>query len=196
MPGKQKPINYGQFGQNFIEKVVTAERINAALGPAMKIPALKLKAGPAGIAEVQVTGTSSITDVKTLPEKLPEVWFKATAVMGFQLTMGLLGTEQKYHGNIQLALAMHVQTFDPLTIFLEVQKVTEKDVEVTREAENVPAEIVEGRIQPAQHHGRRRRPNDHLELRRCRASDRRAGHGPAGRRRGPWRRGRRGRRDA
>jgi hypothetical protein len=60
--------------------------------------------------------------------------------------MGLVGTEQKYHGNIELALAMHVQTFDPLTIFLEVRKVTEKDVNVTLEAENVPAELFEGTI--------------------------------------------------
>lgn len=144
---KPKPINYGQFGQNFIEMVVTADRINEALGAAMEIPAMDIQVAPGNLARVKMIGSSSVTDVKNVPSKLPQVWFQATATMGFDLVLEVVGTEQRYKGTLNVAIRMHVRTFDPLTIFLEIPKVTAKDVEATLEAENVPAELWKGLIE-------------------------------------------------
>src|SRR5947209_5789667 len=140
-------INYGQFGQNFIELVVTADRINQALGPAMKIPSMSLQEAPGNIATAKVAGTTSVTDVTTLKDKLPDVWFSATARLGFDLALDIGPTEQPFKGTIELTMRMHVQTYKPLTIFLEVQPVTNSDVKIALEAENPGAELWKGVVE-------------------------------------------------
>lgn len=137
------PINYGQFGQNFIQMVITAERINQALAPSMKFaPIQQQVAGQ--LVTVNMENTASVSNVVTQQAKLPDVWFTATVSLDFDLQLNVAGTSQPYKGSAEFALQMHVQTYAPLTIFLDVQPLTAADVKTTCEAQNLPAEILQG----------------------------------------------------
>jgi hypothetical protein len=128
-------ISYEQFGVNFVNRAVTAERIAEALtdsaGGAFKIG--PMTAGPGGIAVAEAKGRAGVVEVKRLPGS--QVKFAATLPIVLDLEIKVAAVPQRYRGNIEVSLSLSVHTADPLWLVIEVEPVTALDVDVDLRSE-------------------------------------------------------------
>lgn len=137
-------IDYRQFGQNLLDQVITEKRINdiidEAVGGEIKV------AG--GLAKIKLAATKTLNDFQVVPEKLPELCFAVRVTVGFDLDVRmLLVLNSDFKGSIEVSTQGHVQTLDPLTVFVDVAPLSKANVKVVVDGEDLPAELFDGLVQ-------------------------------------------------
>jgi hypothetical protein len=137
-------IDYRQFGQNLLDRVITTKRVNdlvhAAIGEHVELAY--------GVVNIKFTATSTVNRFDVVADKAPELGFAIAVTIGFELDGKILWlVPDNYKGSIELLTDAHIQTIDPLTLFIDLTPFDKDSVKVTIEGEDLPGDLTEGIVQ-------------------------------------------------
>lgn len=137
-------IDYRQFGQNLLDRVITTKRVNdlvhAAIGERVELAH--------GVVNIKFTATSTVNRFDVVTDKPSELGFAIEVTIGFELDGKILWVvPDNYKGSIELSTEAHIQTLDPLTLFIDLTPFDKQSVKVTVEGEDLPGDLTDGIVQ-------------------------------------------------
>jgi hypothetical protein len=142
------PIDYRQFGQNLVDRVITTQRINDLIHQAIGDEVVLAH----GLAKIRFNATSTVNRFEVLADKAPELWFALQVTVGFDIEGKLLIVlPDDYAGSIELSTDVHIQALDPLALFIDVTPFDDHTVKVRIDGKDLPAELTEGLVQQQLH---------------------------------------------
>lgn len=129
-----KDISYEQFGINFVERAVTAERIADSISKVSgdSVEVGPMSAGPGGIATVNAVGKVGAVIVNPNHDK--HFRFEATLPIDLELEVRLAGVPTRYRGMVEVLLRLSVHTVAPLTLRIDIAELTDDDISVELQA--------------------------------------------------------------
>jgi hypothetical protein len=137
-------ISYEEFGRNFIEHVVTTDRVAAAVGGvAGKVDERKLSLGPGGAVRAGATVELADVEVERVAER-PLVRFVALLHLRIQLKVSVAGAPHRYKGTVSVRLTLTVRTVAPLSLHIDIDEPSADDVEVRLEGADLRSRVVQG----------------------------------------------------
>lgn len=136
------PISYEEFGVRFIELAVTDERLASALaavaGDVIRVGPLGV--GPGGAATVDAEGRVGSPAVERIPGT--PLQFRATLPVDLSLDVRVAGAHHRYEAAVTIPLELTVLTEEPITLVIEVARVSSKDLGVRLRAEGMRAKVL------------------------------------------------------
>ncbi|MEY2568696.1 MAG: hypothetical protein QOE35_3225 [Actinomycetota bacterium] len=137
-----EPVSYEQFGVDFIRLAVTDERLAAALsavaGDVIRVGPITV--GPAGAATVDAEGRIGPPRIQRR-EDIP-LSFRAVLPVDLSLDVKVAGVNHHYDAKVGLPLDLTVQTIEPITLVIDVARVSSRDVDVSLKAEGMRARLL------------------------------------------------------
>lgn len=128
-------IDYADFGERFVTFAVTERRIEAAVstmtGRGVTIGPFSL--GPAGLAGFVAEGTLGTPEVRRTPGE--QLTFAVTVPLTLAVKLTLGGRTLTLGARVEISLALHARTAEPLLVVIDVAPVTAKDVSFVLRAE-------------------------------------------------------------
>ncbi len=129
-------IDYAEFGERFIARAVTKDRIEAGLAD---LAGKGIKIGPFGIGPLNMAsvvaegkvGTPRITRIE------PNVAYDVTIPVSMSVLVTLGGQKLRLEAGIEIDLELHARVADPLLIVIEIPRITERDVRLVVRAEAI-----------------------------------------------------------
>lgn len=135
-------ISYEQFGVQFVELAVTHERLAAALvavaGDAIRIGPLRV--GPREAATVNAQGHLRTPAIERLGND--PVRFRAVLPVELSLDVAVTGMHHYFDADLRIPLELTVKTAEPITLLIDVARVSSRDVDVTLRADGVRARVL------------------------------------------------------
>lgn len=135
-------ISYEQFGVNFIDTAVTEERLAAALvavaGDVIRVGPMAV--GPGNAATVEAEGHIGAPEVERragVPLR-----FTATLPVTLSLDVKLAGVNHHYDARLAIPLALTIRTAEPITLVIDVDRVSSRHVEVQLRADGMRARVL------------------------------------------------------
>ena len=135
-------ISYERFGVNFVQLAVTDERVAAALvsvaGDVIRIGPLAV--GPRQAATVNAegrVGSPSIERRDTIP-----LSFRAVLPVELSLDVAVTGMHHHYDADLRIPFELTVNTAAPITLLIDVARLSSRDVDVTLRADGVRARVL------------------------------------------------------
>lgn len=135
-------ISYEQFGINFVELAVTDERLADALvavaGDVIRIGPLGV--GPREAATVNAEGRVARPDIERLGTDPLRV--RAVLPVELSLDVAVTGMNHHYDADLRIPLELTVNTAAPITLLIDVARLSSRDVDVTLRADGVRARVL------------------------------------------------------
>lgn len=132
-------ISYEQFGVNFIDTAITEERLAAALvavaGDVIRVGPMAV--GPGNAATVDAEGRIGAPQVERragVPLR-----FTATLPVALSLDVKVAGVNHHYDARLAIPLALTIRTAEPITLVIDVDRVSSRHVEVQLRADGMRA---------------------------------------------------------
>jgi hypothetical protein len=135
-------ISYEQFGVNFVTMAVTDERLADALAAVAGeiIQVGPLTVGPANAATVDAEGRIGAPVIERR-EGTP-LSFRAVLPVDLSLDVKVAGVNHHYDARLSVPLQLTVHTAEPITLVIDVARVSSRDVEVQLKATGVRAKVL------------------------------------------------------
>ncbi|MEU8901055.1 hypothetical protein [Nocardia sp. NPDC048505] len=131
-------IDYAEFGEQFVAQAVTRERIVAAVagmaGRGMTMGPYSL--GPAGLAGFVAEGR---VGEPTVLRQDPHVVYQVTVPLSLAVKVLLGGQKLRLAAVVEIDLALHARTADPLLIVIDIPPITARDVSFVLRAQAIAA---------------------------------------------------------
>jgi hypothetical protein len=135
-------IPYEQFGVNFVKLAVTDERLGDALAAVAgdEIQVGPLAVGPANAATVDAKGRVGTPEI----ERQEGVPLAFTAVLPVELALDVkvAGVNHHYDARLSVPLELTVMTEEPITLVIDVARVSSRDIEVQLKATGMRAKVL------------------------------------------------------
>jgi hypothetical protein len=135
-------ISYEQFGVNFVTMAVTDERLADALaavaGDVIRVGPLSV--GPANAATVDAEGRIAAPDIERR-EGSP-LSFRAVLPVDLSLDVKVAGVNHHYEARLAVPLQLTVRTAEPITLVIDVERVSSRDVDVRLKADGMRAKVL------------------------------------------------------
>jgi hypothetical protein len=135
-------IPYEQFGVNFVTMAVTDERLADALaavaGDVIKVGPLAV--GPANAATVDAEGRIGAPSIER-HEGTP-LSFRAVLPVELSLDVKVAGVNHHYDARLAVPLHLTVHTAEPITLVIDVARVSSRDVDVRLKADGMRAKVL------------------------------------------------------
>lgn len=138
MPAQHDWIDYGEFGERFVRRAVTTERVHDAL---QSIAGKSLTIGPIGagpLSFIRLSATAAIGDPVVHARSGELVTFDATIPLSMSLHVKV-GHEVASHCDVSIDLVLAARTASPLLIVIDVPAVTADDVRIDLRASGLAA---------------------------------------------------------
>lgn len=136
------PIPYEEFGVSFIELAVTDERLGSALsavaGEVIRIGPMAV--GPGGAATVDAEGRVGPARIERR-EGTP-LRFSAALPVDLSLDVKVAGVNHHYEARLGIPLELTVLTEHPITLVIEVARVSSRHVDVRLRADGMRAKVL------------------------------------------------------
>lgn len=134
---------YDEFGRNFFDVLVTADRIAAAVdglsGRTLEIGPIPV--GPGGLARATVSGRVG-APVAVRHEKEP-LSFRLTIPADVDLLVEVGLQPNRFHGTVTVALDLTVRAARPLRLVVEIDPPLAEDVEVDLAPDGLRASLLQ-----------------------------------------------------
>jgi hypothetical protein len=135
-------MGYAEFGAAFVRAAVTPDRICTVVrnlaGEAVRVG--PLHAGPGGVAEASAVGRIGEPAVReTAPEPLA---YEVTLPVDLELDVTVAGTKHHYDVDAQVRIRFRVVLALPLSICIEPESPTYRDVDVSVHPKTIRARVV------------------------------------------------------
>ena len=131
------PISYEEFGVAFIELAVTDERLASALaavaGDVIRVGPLAV--GPGNAATVDAEGRVGAPAVERFPGT--PLRFRAVLPADLSLDVRVAGVNHHYEARVTIPLELTVLTEAPITLVIDVARVSSRDLDVKLRADGV-----------------------------------------------------------
>lgn len=135
-------ISYEQFGVNFVTMAVTDARLGEALaavaGDVIEVGPLAV--GPGHAATVDARGRVGAPAVER-HEGVP-LSFRAVLPVELVLDVKVAGVNHHYDARLTVPLALTVQTVEPITLVIDVARVSSRDIDVQLKATGMRAKVL------------------------------------------------------
>jgi hypothetical protein len=137
-------ISYERFGANFVQHVVTPERIAATIARVSggEVNAGPMAAGPGGAASVTATGSIGEIEVRVASAK-DRLAFEAVIPIDLQLDVRVAAADHRYRGRVRVPLQLRVRAVEPVTLVIDVDPVLSDKVEVELSATGMRAKFLQ-----------------------------------------------------
>jgi hypothetical protein len=136
------PISYEEFGASFIELAVTDERLAAALaavaGDVIRVGPLAV--GPGNAATVDAEGRVGPPAVERRPGT--PLRFRAVLPVDLSLDVRVAGVHHHYQAEVGIPLGLTVLTEAPITLVIDVDRVSSRDLTVRLRADGMRAKVL------------------------------------------------------
>lgn len=138
------PLSYAEFGEQFIRRAVTAERIQteltALLGEPIEGSVSKL---PAEMLVGDYTFTLKSVQVTAVSERLPDVGFRLRINGSLALKVKIVGLSLRFTLDVHIRLSQRVKTYAPVIVKLETNEITRDDVSIDVDSHGVPEGLLD-----------------------------------------------------
>ena len=135
-------VPYEEFGVRFIHLAVTDERLASALaavaGDVIRVGPLPV--GPGGAANVQAEGRVGAPAVQRF-DGTP-LRFRAHLPVDLSLDVKVAGVNHHYQAQVTIPLELTVHTEEPITLVIEVARVSSQDLGVQLRADGMRAKVL------------------------------------------------------
>lgn len=142
MDGSATLISYEEFGAQFIDLAVTDERLAAALagiaGDVIHVGPMAV--GPANAATVDAEGR--IGEPTITRHAGPPLSFKAVLPVELSLDVKVAGANHHYTAKLSIPLRLTVHTAAPITVVIDVDRVSSRDIDVRLKADGMRAKVL------------------------------------------------------
>jgi len=137
-------ISYEQFGVNFVTHVVTPERVAATIARVAgdRVQAGPIAAGPGGAASVIASGRIGKIIART-SFTATALAFDAVIPIELQLDVRVAGATYGYRGRVSVPLHLSVRAEQPVTLVIDIDRVSAGDVDVELAAEGLRGKILQ-----------------------------------------------------
>jgi hypothetical protein len=146
------PITYAEFGEQFIRRAVTAERIQTELAALLSEPIEgSVSRLPAEMLVGDYTFTLKSVQVTAVSERLPEVGFRMRINGRLALKVKIVGLPLRFTLDVHIRLSQKVKTYAPVIVKLETGEITRDDVSIDVDSHGVPEGMLDklNMIEPA-----------------------------------------------
>jgi len=137
-----EPTSYEQFGCDFIRLAVTDDRLAAALadvaGDVIRVGPMAV--GPGGTATVDAEGRIGAPRIDR-EEGVP-LTFRAVLPVDLSLDVKVAGVNHHYDARVSVPLRLTVHTLAPITLMIDVARVSSRDVDVRLKADGMRAKVL------------------------------------------------------
>ncbi|MEV0245192.1 hypothetical protein AB0H76_01235 [Nocardia sp. NPDC050712] len=131
-------IDYAEFGERFVAQAVTEQRIVSAVagmaGRGVSIGPYSL--GPAGLAGFLAEGK---VGEPVVLRRDPHVVFQVTVPLSLSVKVLLGGQKLRLAAVVEIDLALHARTADPVLIVIDIPPITAADVSFVLRAQAIAA---------------------------------------------------------
>jgi len=138
----EETTTYEQFGVDFIRLAVTDERLTAALtavaGDVIRVGPMAV--GPGGAATANAEGR--IAPPRVEREEGVPLSFHAVLPVELSLDVKVAGVNHHFDARLQVPLHLTVVTAAPITLVIEVARVSSRDVDVRLKADGMRARVL------------------------------------------------------
>jgi hypothetical protein len=135
-------ISYEEFGVNFVTMAVTDERVRDALtavaGDVIRVGPLAV--GPGHAATVDAEGRIGSPAIER--EAATPLAFRAVLPVDLVLDVKVAGLNHHYDARLQIPLRLTVRTVEPITLVIDVDRVSSRDVDVRMKADGMRAKVL------------------------------------------------------
>jgi hypothetical protein len=135
-------ISYEQFGLNFLEHAVTAERIGGALaavaGDVIRVGPMAV--GPASAATVDAEGRIGAPAIER--QDTSPLTFAAVLPVELSLDVKVAGVNHHYDARLRVPLRLTIRTAEPITLVIDVARVSSRDIDVRLHADGMRAKVL------------------------------------------------------
>ena len=140
-------ITFDQFGRNFIDEVVTAERVAATIASVVgeRIEVGPLSAGPRDAAQASLRARLEDVDVST-PERGDDrasLRFRALVRLRCTLAVKASLVEKRYRGTVTIPLVLDVHTASPLRLVIDVEPPSPAAIGVELESKDRSGHLIQ-----------------------------------------------------
>jgi len=137
-------IDYGAWGQLFLEHAVTIERVLAGVNVMAERPLEvgPIAVGPGRLAKVRATGRVGVATGRRLATA-PALCFAVDLPVSVRLTLDLTMDRQRYDADLVVPLRITARTAADLTILIDVASPSPHEVEVDLRAQGLRASLTQ-----------------------------------------------------
>lgn len=138
------PLSYAEFGEQFIRRAVTAERIQLELTGLLSEPIEgSVSKLPAEMLVGDYTFTLKSVQVTAVSERQPEVGFRMRINGSLALKVKILGMSLRFTLDVHIRLSQKVKTYAPVIVKLETSEIMRDDVSIDVDSHGVPEGLLD-----------------------------------------------------
>ena len=138
------PLSYAEFGEQFIRRAVTAERIQTELTALLSEPIEgSVSKLPAEMLVGDYTFTLKSVQVTAVSERQPEVGFRMRVNGSLALKVKIVGLSLRFTLDVHIRLSQKVKTYAPVIVKLETNEITRDDVSIDVDSHGVPEGLLD-----------------------------------------------------